>query len=176
MDISLVLRDIVDILPISPMPTLIMWLPWRLLVLVFTDSDQTFDTYCIKLRIYDQNWLVMVTSKYCWTILMMWTPVNWSNMLSLTVWKFTYDNVAKLKGPLIIYEGGGPGELPGEWTKITWPPCSHEAKSHNPPYLKYTKPYNPLQQRMYVWVNKQLKCEIQSYFTICIALTIIKLL
>ena len=42
MDISLVLRDIVDILLISPMPTLIMWLPWRLLVLVFTDSDQIF--------------------------------------------------------------------------------------------------------------------------------------
>ena len=42
MDISLVLRDIVDILLISPMPTLIMWLPWHLLVLVFTDSDQNF--------------------------------------------------------------------------------------------------------------------------------------
>ena len=42
MDISLVLREIVDILLISPMPTLIMWLPWRLLVLVFTDSDQNF--------------------------------------------------------------------------------------------------------------------------------------
>ena len=42
MDISLVLRDIVDILLISPMPTLIMWLPWRLPVLVFTDSDQIF--------------------------------------------------------------------------------------------------------------------------------------
>ena len=42
MDIPLVLRDIVDILLISPMPTLIMWLPWRLLVLVFTDSDQIF--------------------------------------------------------------------------------------------------------------------------------------
>ena len=47
MDISLVLRDIVDILLISPMPTLIymrvyMRLPWRLLVLVFTDSDQNF--------------------------------------------------------------------------------------------------------------------------------------
>ena len=42
MDISLVLRDIVYILLISPMPTLIMWLPWRLLVLVFTDSDQNF--------------------------------------------------------------------------------------------------------------------------------------
>ena len=24
------------------MPALIMWLPWRLLVLVFTDSDQNF--------------------------------------------------------------------------------------------------------------------------------------
>ena len=42
MDISLVLRDIVYILLISPMPTLIMRLPWRLLVLVFTDSDQNF--------------------------------------------------------------------------------------------------------------------------------------
>ena len=42
MDISLVLRDIVGILPISPMPTLIMWLPWHLHVLVFTDSDQNF--------------------------------------------------------------------------------------------------------------------------------------
>ena len=42
MDISLVLRDIVDILLISPMPTVIMWLPWRLLVLVFTDCDQNF--------------------------------------------------------------------------------------------------------------------------------------
>ena len=42
MDISLVLRDIVCILLKSPMPTLIMWLPWRLLVLVFTDSDQNF--------------------------------------------------------------------------------------------------------------------------------------
>ena len=42
MDISLVLRDIVGILLISPMPTLIIWLPWRLLVLVFTDSDQNF--------------------------------------------------------------------------------------------------------------------------------------
>ena len=42
MDKSLVLRDIVGILLISPMPTLIMWLPWRLLVLVFTDSDQNF--------------------------------------------------------------------------------------------------------------------------------------
>ena len=42
MDISLVLRDIVYILLISPMPTLIMWLPGRLLVLVFTDSDQNF--------------------------------------------------------------------------------------------------------------------------------------
>ena len=41
-DISLILRDIVDILPISPMPTLIMRLPWRLLVFVFTDSDQNF--------------------------------------------------------------------------------------------------------------------------------------
>ena len=44
MDISLILRDIglVDILPISPMPTLIMWLPWHLLVFVFTDCDQNF--------------------------------------------------------------------------------------------------------------------------------------
>ena len=42
MDTSLVLRDIVDILLISPMPTLIMWLPWRLLVLVFTDNEQNF--------------------------------------------------------------------------------------------------------------------------------------
>ena len=42
MDISLNLRDIVGILLISPMPTLIMWLPRRLLVLVFTDSDQNF--------------------------------------------------------------------------------------------------------------------------------------
>ena len=42
MDISLVLRDIVGILLISPLPTLIMWLPRRLLVLVFTDSDQNF--------------------------------------------------------------------------------------------------------------------------------------
>ena len=42
MDISLILRDVVDILLISPMPTLIMWLPWRLLVLVFTDSNQNF--------------------------------------------------------------------------------------------------------------------------------------
>ena len=40
MDISLVLRDIVGILLISPMPTLIMWLPSRLLVL--HDSDQNF--------------------------------------------------------------------------------------------------------------------------------------
>ena len=41
----------------------------------------------------------MVTLKYCWTFLMMWTPMNWSNMLSLTVWTFTDDNgnVAKLK-------------------------------------------------------------------------------
>ena len=62
--------------------------------LVFT---KTFDKNCIKLRVYDQNWLVMVTLKYCWTILMMWTPMNWSNTLSLTVWKFTNDNVAKLK-------------------------------------------------------------------------------
>ena len=97
MDISLVLRDIVNILPISPMPTLIMWLPWRLLVLVSPTVTKTFDENCIKLRIYDPNWLVMVTLKYCWTILMMWTPMNWSNMLSLTVWKFTDDNVAKLK-------------------------------------------------------------------------------
>ena len=29
MDISLALRDIVGILPISPMPTLFVWLPWR---------------------------------------------------------------------------------------------------------------------------------------------------
>ena len=42
MDISLVLRDIVYILLISPMPTLIMRLPWRLPVLVFTDSDLNF--------------------------------------------------------------------------------------------------------------------------------------
>ena len=42
MDISFVLRDIVDILPLSHMSTLIMWLPWRLLVLVFTESDQNF--------------------------------------------------------------------------------------------------------------------------------------
>ena len=42
MDISLVFRDVVGILLISPMPTLIMWLLWRLLVLVFTDSDQNF--------------------------------------------------------------------------------------------------------------------------------------
>ena len=42
MDISLVLRDMVDILLISPMPTLNMWLPWRRLVLVFIDSDQNF--------------------------------------------------------------------------------------------------------------------------------------
>ena len=42
MDISLVLRDVVGISPILPMPTLIMWLPWRQLVLVFTDSDQNF--------------------------------------------------------------------------------------------------------------------------------------
>ena len=41
MDISLVSKDIVGILLISPMPIL-MWLPWRLLVLVFTDSDQNF--------------------------------------------------------------------------------------------------------------------------------------
>ena len=40
MDTLLVLRDIVGILSISPMPTLIMWLPWHLLVLVFTDNDQ----------------------------------------------------------------------------------------------------------------------------------------
>ena len=39
MDISLVLRDIVGILPISLMPTLIVWL---LLVLVFIDSNQNF--------------------------------------------------------------------------------------------------------------------------------------
>ena len=42
MDISLVFRDIVGILLISPMPALIMRLSWRLLVLVFTDSDQNF--------------------------------------------------------------------------------------------------------------------------------------
>ena len=42
MDISLVLRDIVGILLKLPMPTFIMWLPWRLLVLVLTDSDQNF--------------------------------------------------------------------------------------------------------------------------------------
>ena len=42
MDISLVLRDTVSILLILLIPTLIMWLPWRLLVLVFTDSDQNF--------------------------------------------------------------------------------------------------------------------------------------
>ena len=42
MDISLILRNIVGILLISPMPTLIMWLPCHLLVLVFTDSDQNF--------------------------------------------------------------------------------------------------------------------------------------
>ena len=42
MDISLVLRDRVGILLISPIPTLIMWLLWRLFVLVFTDSDQNF--------------------------------------------------------------------------------------------------------------------------------------
>ena len=43
MDISLILRDIVDILPISPMPTLIMWLPWRLLVLFSPTVTKTFD-------------------------------------------------------------------------------------------------------------------------------------
>ena len=42
MDISLILRDIVGISPISPMPTLIVWLPWHLLVLFFTNSDQNF--------------------------------------------------------------------------------------------------------------------------------------
>ena len=43
MDISLVLRDIVGILLIvAPMPTLIVWLLWHLLVLVFTNSDQNF--------------------------------------------------------------------------------------------------------------------------------------
>ena len=57
MDISLVLRDIVDILPISPMPTLIMWLPWRLLVLVFTDSDQKFW--------YKWYQIDMVSLEYC---------------------------------------------------------------------------------------------------------------
>ena len=51
MDISLILRDIVDILPISPMPTLIMWLPWRLLVLFSPTVTKTFDTNGIKLRI-----------------------------------------------------------------------------------------------------------------------------
>ena len=50
MDISLILRDIVDILPISPMPTL-MWLPWRLLVLFSPTVTKTFDTNGIKLRI-----------------------------------------------------------------------------------------------------------------------------
>ena len=40
MDISFVLRDRVGILLISPMPTLIMSLPWSMLTLVFTDSDQ----------------------------------------------------------------------------------------------------------------------------------------
>ena len=58
MDISLVLRDIVDILPISPMPTLIMWLPWRLLVLVFTDSDQNF--WC-KLYQIENLWSKLVS-------------------------------------------------------------------------------------------------------------------
>ena len=43
MDRSLVLRDKVDILLISPMPTLIVWLQWRLLVFVFTNMDQNFE-------------------------------------------------------------------------------------------------------------------------------------
>ena len=38
MDTFLILRDIVGILLMSPMPTLIMWLPWCLLVLVFTEQ------------------------------------------------------------------------------------------------------------------------------------------
>ena len=42
MNISLILRDIVGILLISPMPSFIMLLPWRLLVIVFTNSDQNF--------------------------------------------------------------------------------------------------------------------------------------
>ena len=85
MDISLVLRDIVGILLISPMPTLIMWLPWRLLVLVFHRQwPKTLDVNCIKLRILGSNWLVMVTLKCCWTMLMIQTPINWSNALSLS--------------------------------------------------------------------------------------------
>ena len=56
--ISLVLRDKVDILPISPMSTLIMWLPWRLLVLVFTDSDQNF--WC-KLYQIENLWSKLVS-------------------------------------------------------------------------------------------------------------------
>ena len=58
MDISLILRDIVNILPISPMPTLITWLPWRLFVLVFTDSDQNF--WC-KLYQIETLWSKLVS-------------------------------------------------------------------------------------------------------------------
>ena len=57
MDISLILRDIVDILPISPTPTLIMWLPWRLLVLFSPTVTKTLLIYGPKLLIQMvSNW------------------------------------------------------------------------------------------------------------------------
>ena len=100
MDVSLVLRDIVSILPISPMPTLIMWLLWCLVMLVclylFSPTvTRTFDTNCIKLKI-GSNWSVIMTLKYYLTMLMIWAPMNWSHTSSFTVLAAYQWNAAKL--------------------------------------------------------------------------------
>ena len=86
MDISLVLRDIVSILLMSPMPTLIVWLLWHLLVLVFTDSDQNLwyklyqiENFGLKL-VSDGNLEILLDNADDGTI-----KINWSNTLSLQV-------------------------------------------------------------------------------------------
>ena len=98
MDISLVLREIVETLPISPMPTLIMWLPWRLLVLVFTDSDQNF--WC-KLYQIQNLWSKLVSDGDLEILLDNSDDVNKNELViyvvTHTLWKFTEDSVAKLK-------------------------------------------------------------------------------
>ena len=97
MDISLVLRDVVGILLISPMPTLIMWLPWRLLVLVFTDSNWNF---WYKLYQIGNIWLKVVSDGNLEILLDDADDANTNNFIKYVITqfqKFTGDNKAKLK-------------------------------------------------------------------------------
>ena len=97
MDISLVLRDIVGILLISPVPTLIMWLPWCLLVLVFADSNQNFG---YKLYQIENFRLKLVNDGNLEILLDNADDPNTNKLIKCVVtqfYKFTGDNAAKLK-------------------------------------------------------------------------------